>query len=58
MADDGNAIAKALRRQGVNYLFALCGGHIAPILVGANRSGIKVIEDVTHPESPCWSTRS
>jgi acetolactate synthase-1/2/3 large subunit len=33
-----------LRKQGVNHLFTLCGGHIAPILVGAKRNGIRVVD--------------
>ncbi len=36
-----------LVEQGVRFLFTLCGGHIAPILVGAKRRGIRVV-DVRH----------
>lgn len=43
----GDQIAEVLRRQGVKFLFTLCGGHISPILVGAKRLGIRVI-DVRH----------
>ncbi len=49
MADGGDAIGKALQRQGVKHLFTLCGGHIAPILVGAKRNGIRVIDTRQEP---------
>lgn len=45
--DGGDRIAEVLRRQGVQFLFTLCGGHISPILVGAKRRGIRVV-DVRH----------
>lgn len=40
----GELVAEVLQRQGVPYLFTLCGGHISPILVGAKARGIKVID--------------
>lgn len=43
----GEIIARVLERQGVEHLFTLCGGHISPILVGAKRRGIQII-DVRH----------
>jgi thiamine pyrophosphate-dependent acetolactate synthase large subunit-like protein len=43
----GDRVAEALRAHGVPFLFTLCGGHISPILVGAKRLGIRVI-DVRH----------
>ena len=42
--DGGSAIAGVLAARGVRFLFTLCGGHIAPILVGARRAGIRVID--------------
>jgi len=42
--DGGAAIAGVLAERGVRFLFTLCGGHIAPILVGASRAGIRVID--------------
>lgn len=45
--DGGDRIAEVLRRHGVQFLFTLCGGHISPILVGAKRRGIRVV-DVRH----------
>jgi acetolactate synthase-1/2/3 large subunit len=43
----GDRIAEVLQRYGVESLFTLCGGHISPILVGAKRLGIRVV-DVRH----------
>lgn len=40
----GELIAEVLKRQGVRFLFTLCGGHIAPILVGAKARGIQIID--------------
>ena len=45
MADDGGAIiGRILASRGVKQLFTLCGGHISPILVGAEANGIKVVD--------------
>jgi acetolactate synthase-like protein len=43
----GDLIGDVLVRQGVRFLFTLCGGHISPILVGAKKLGIRVV-DVRH----------
>ncbi len=40
----GDRIARILERQGVRFLFTLCGGHISPILVGAKRLGVRVVD--------------
>jgi acetolactate synthase-1/2/3 large subunit len=40
----GDRIAATLARHGVTSLFTLCGGHISPILVGAKRAGIRVVD--------------
>jgi len=40
----GERVADVLHRQGVRTLFTLCGGHISPILVGAKRRGIRVVD--------------
>jgi acetolactate synthase-1/2/3 large subunit len=42
--DGGSIIASVLRQKGVKHLFTLCGGHISPILVGARKNGIGVID--------------
>lgn len=47
MMSGGDRIAEVLVRQGVRFLFTLCGGHISPILVGAKQRGIRVV-DVRH----------
>ena len=45
MASDGGAIIGGiLASRGVKQLFTLCGGHISPILVGAESNGIRVID--------------
>jgi len=46
----GQLLAHALRREAVSRLFALCGGHILPILDGCLDEGIEVL-DVRHEES-------
>jgi acetolactate synthase-1/2/3 large subunit len=43
----GELIAEVLDKQGVRFLFTLCGGHISPILVAAKEVGIRVV-DVRH----------
>jgi acetolactate synthase-1/2/3 large subunit len=40
----GDLIADVLARHGVTHLFTLCGGHISPILTGAQARGIKVVD--------------
>src|SRR5215510_6616877 len=40
----GEMIAEVLARHGVTHLFALCGGHISPILTGCQERGIKVVD--------------
>jgi thiamine pyrophosphate-dependent acetolactate synthase large subunit-like protein len=43
----GDLVAAVLAAQGARFLFTLCGGHISPILVGAKRRGLSVV-DVRH----------
>ncbi len=45
--DGGRLIAQVIARQGVKFVFTLCGGHISPILSGCKAEGIRVI-DVRH----------
>ena len=40
----GDIIARVLQKQGVRFLFTLCGGHISPIFVSAQSHGIRVID--------------
>ncbi len=42
--DGGEVVARALERHGVERLFALCGGHISPLLVGAKARGLRVVD--------------
>jgi acetolactate synthase-like protein len=44
MAHGGDLIAEVLARHGATHLFTLCGGHISPILTGAQNKGIRVID--------------
>ena len=43
-AHGGDRVAAALAAHGVCFLFTLCGGHIAPILVAAKARGIRVVD--------------
>ena len=40
----GKIIAQQLKGNDVKFLFTLCGGHVAPIYVEAEKAGIKVID--------------
>lgn len=40
----GEIISRVLVSNGVKFLFTLCGGHISPIFVGAQKSSIRVID--------------
>jgi acetolactate synthase-1/2/3 large subunit len=40
----GERLGAALAALGARALFTLCGGHISPILVGAKRAGVRVID--------------
>jgi acetolactate synthase-1/2/3 large subunit len=40
----GDLIADVLARHGATHLFTLCGGHISPILTGAQARGLRVID--------------
>src|SRR5208282_6205057 len=45
----GHLVAKALKNEGVDTIFTLCGGHIIDIYDGCIDEGIKVI-DVRHEQ--------
>jgi acetolactate synthase-1/2/3 large subunit len=45
----GHLVAKALRAEGVDVIFTLCGGHIIDIYDGCIDEGIKVV-DVRHEQ--------
>ena len=40
----GDLIARECAAQGVTSLFTLCGGHISPILAGAKKLGIRIVD--------------
>ncbi len=42
--DGGEIIGRTLAARGVRQLFTLCGGHISPILIGAQANGIDVVD--------------
>lgn len=42
--DGGTRVAEVLKRNGVEFIFTLVGGHISPILVQCKRAGIRVID--------------
>jgi acetolactate synthase-1/2/3 large subunit len=44
MTHGGDIIAEVLARHGVTHLFTLCGGHISPILTGAQSHGLRVVD--------------
>src|SRR5271156_1483812 len=45
----GHLVAKALKSEGVDTIFTLCGGHIIDIYDGCIDEGIKII-DVRHEQ--------
>ncbi|MEJ7602917.1 MAG: thiamine pyrophosphate-binding protein, partial [Kofleriaceae bacterium] len=44
MTHGGDLIAEVLARHGATHLFTLCGGHISPILTGAQARGLRVVD--------------
>lgn len=40
----GAIIGDILAREGVQFLFTLCGGHISPILIESKARGVKVVD--------------
>jgi acetolactate synthase-1/2/3 large subunit len=40
----GDLVAKALKREGVEEIFTLCGGSIMPVYYGCREEGIRVID--------------
>src|SRR5438105_12960111 len=46
----GWLVAKALKREGVEVVFTLSGGHIASIYYGCEREGIRVV-DTRHEQA-------
>ena len=46
----GQLVVDALKREGVEYIFSLSGGHINPIYYACSQAGIKVI-DTRHEQA-------
>jgi acetolactate synthase-like protein len=40
----GDIVGEVLARRGISHVFTLCGGHISPILVGAKKRGISIVD--------------
>ena len=53
-ADGGALVARVLRSQGVEYLFAVNGGHTWPILAALRDYGIKLIH-MRHEQSCAYA---
>ncbi|KAG8199893.1 hypothetical protein JTE90_015882 [Oedothorax gibbosus] len=47
----GQLVAKVLKDHGVSHIFTLIGGHISPIIVAAEKLGIRIID--TRHEATC-----
>lgn len=50
MVHGGRLVARALKAEGVPFIFTLCGGHVMPIYDGCLDEGIAVI-DVRHEQT-------
>src|SRR5262245_65468099 len=46
----GHLVARALKAEGVEAIFTLCGGHIMDVYDGCTDAGIRII-DVRHEQS-------
>lgn len=46
----GRLVAQAIRAEGVDAIFTLCGGHVMPIYEGCRLEGVRVI-DVRHEQA-------
>ncbi|XP_072182108.1 2-hydroxyacyl-CoA lyase 2-like [Diadema setosum] len=40
----GELVAEVLKSHGIKFLFTLCGGHISPVNVAADKLGIRVVD--------------
>jgi len=46
----GRLVARAIRDEGVDTVFTLCGGHVMPVYEGCRREGVRVL-DVRHEQA-------
>ena len=54
IVNGGNLFAKALKREGVEQIFTICGGQIMPLIYGCRAEGIAVI-DVRHENAGVYA---
>lgn len=40
----GKLVAAVLKKNGVRWVYTLCGGHISPLLIAADQAGIRVVD--------------
>ena len=50
VVDGGALFAKALRNEGVERAFVLCGGHVMPIFYGMRDAGIEIVDGLAAGE--------
>ena len=53
-ANAGDLMVRALRQGGATHLFTLNGGHIWPILMGADEHGLRIV-DVRHEQTAAFA---
>ena len=53
-ANAGDLIVRAAKRAGAGHLFTLNGGHIWPILMGADEHGLRIV-DVRHEQTAAFA---
>lgn len=53
-ANAGDLVVRALRRAGASHLFTLNGGHIWPILMGAEEHGLRIV-DTRHEQTAAFA---
>ncbi len=52
--DGGTIIVRALKAQGIQFIYTLCGGHISPLLVAGKAAGLRVV-DVRHESAAVFA---
>ena len=55
----GEIVAEVLKAHDVKFLFTLCGGHISPVNVAAEKLGIRVVDtrhevSITMADQQAW----
>ena len=57
LVDGGDLVARCLKREGVDVIFTLCGGHVQAIYDACIDENIKVI-DVRHEQAAATPPRA